>query len=230
MLMTRPHAASRSFVASLPKNLLARLKPVYNPLIKIISLKYGVSISNTEAAIFTSMNGVIHGPKGNGQKAYCVGAATTQIALEHGWAAHMYGETAEAFLSNLINNPPALDLIHLSGIHTRGNIASQLMQNGLKTKNVAVYDQITQHLKKDVNQLILSGAQMLVPLFSPRTSKQFSIQVPRAPSLQLVALSQAVAQNLDTTSYAGVIIVTAPTAAAMQSAISLWVEGQPAYE
>ena len=59
MLMTRPHAASRSFVASLPKNLLARLKPVYNPLIKIISLKYGVSISNTEAAIFTSMNGVI---------------------------------------------------------------------------------------------------------------------------------------------------------------------------
>ena len=100
--MTRPHAASRSFVASLPKNLLARLKPVYNPLIKIISLKYGVSISNTEAAIFTSMNGVIHGPKGNGQKAYCVGAATTQIALEHGWAAHMYGETAEAFLLTLL--------------------------------------------------------------------------------------------------------------------------------
>ena len=180
MLMTRPHAASRSFVASLPKKFIGSLKTCFiTPLIKIISLKVWRLYIKYRSGYF-HINERCHSwsLKENGQKAYCVGAATTQIALEHGWAAHMYGETAEAFLSNLINNPPALDLIHLSGIHTRGNIASQLMQNGLKTKNVAVYDQITQHLKKDVNQLILSGAQMLVPLFSPRTSKQFSIQVP----------------------------------------------------
>lgn len=218
--MTRPRAASQTFVDNLPKELKARITPVFSPLITIDGLRYTATVTDDDAVIFTSANGVSHGPKGNGQPAYCVGAATTEAARENGWAAQTSGETADALVARLVQNPPSKKLIHLSGVHTRGNVSAQLKIHGLNAKNIAVYDQVAQSLSTYARELIASGNTVLVPLFSPRTSAQFAIQAPRATSLHVIALSYAVAQNLEAASYAQIIVASAPNARAMRHAIA----------
>jgi uroporphyrinogen-III synthase len=216
LLMTRPRAASKTFVQALPAAIKGRIVPFYSPLLAIRGLDVDLSLAPGDAVIFTSANGVLHGPKGRGRRAYCVGAATTQIALDNGWAAKMQGLTADALVHEMLRNPVNQRLVHLSGIHTRGNIASRLTAQGVETGNIAVYDQIAQSLTTEAVALISAGKPMIVPLFSPRSAAQFTSEVSQGTFVHVIALSPAVAEAIDGPAYASVQVAQRPDTAAMQ--------------
>ncbi|CAN0167421.1 unnamed protein product, partial [Chrysoparadoxa australica] len=226
LLMTRPRGAAERFVASLPPDVRDRVRPIYSPLIAIEGLDADVDFKD-EAAVFSSANGVAHGPLGAGRRAYCVGAATTRAALARGWAAEERGQTAEALIAGLIAHPPAQPLIHLSGVHTRGDIAARLTAQGIQTRNVAIYDQVAQPLTAEARAAVARGNPLMLPLFSPRTAAQFANQVPKAATVHVIALSDAVADPLVGASYGRVTVAARPDANAMSDEIARVLNDMP---
>lgn len=218
--MTRPLGASQRFVAQLPPDVQARLVPVYSPLLRIAPLNAVVAMSSKDAAIFSSVNGVDAAPDGAGRKAYCIGKATTAAATLRGWEATQCGVDAQSLVATLLAAPPAQRLFHLSGRHTRGDIAGHLTQAGLTVERVVVYDQHLCDLTPEAIQAIDREKRVLVPLFSPRTAAQFVSVAPRTISIHIVALSQAVADATGGAAFAGMTIAQRPDATAMGIALA----------
>lgn len=191
--MTRPRPAAERFVAAMPADLGARVEPLYSPLMRIEAVSGATFPLDTEAAIFTSSNGVALGPDGAGRIAYCVGTATTALAARHGWAAQMAGQDTEALIKNLMKLPPDQPMVHIRGQHTRGGITARLGAAGHGIRDVIVYDQVLQPLSDTAKNAIVREPMTVVPLFSPRTAAHFATQAPCATSLRVVAMSNAVA-------------------------------------
>jgi uroporphyrinogen-III synthase len=217
--MTRPRAAAKAFVAALPDHITSQIAVVYSPLLEIVPLRVDVPLRTSDGVVFTSANAVAHGPDGNGRSAYCVGAATTRAATTKGWAAWQCGATAEALVAHLIRTPPPQELIHLSGVHTRGDVAARLTHHGTPTRNIAVYDQLAQALTGPAKILATGAKPLIVPLFSPRSAAQFAEQVPNASAVHAITFSNAVAQSLGQASYGSVTIADTPDVIAMRVAI-----------
>lgn len=221
LLMTRPRAASEAFVAGLSRLTLSQIDVVYSPVLQIVALTADLGLADVDAVVFTSANGVAHGPDGNGRAAYCVGAATTRAAAARGWTARQCGPTADALVGNLISDPPGQSLIHMSGTHTRGDVATRLTKAGIPTRNIALYDQVLHPLTSLAKSLLMSEKPVIVPLFSPRSAAQFAQQVPDARTVHAIALSNAVAQCLPQASYGSVTVADTPDANAMRSALDV---------
>lgn len=185
-------------------------------------------MGNRDTAIFSSSNGVAHAPAGLGRSAYCVGEATTSAALAKGWRAEMRGTTADSLVASLIQNPPHGRMVHMSGTHTRGDIAARLEAHGMQVETVAVYDQVAQKLSTEALALLASAHPVIVPLFSPRTAKLFSCEAHGCANVHVIAFSKAVAQSLDRASYATVALSSAPDSTAMQAAIASVLSDLPA--
>lgn len=220
LILTRPKPASEAFLAALPKTLRARFAPIFSPLIEIIDLNVSVTLTAQDAAIFTSANGVQAAPKGLGRTAFCVGTTTTQTAQARGWTAEQAGTDANTLISTLISKNPTQRLVHLSGVHTRGEVAVNLMQAGLNVQHIPLYDQRLCGLTETATNTLLREKQVIVPLFSPRTAAQFVTVAPRTASVHVVAISNAVAAALGSASLACLAIATRPDAQAMGEALN----------
>ena len=218
--MTRPRRASEAFLAGLPDPVLHRFQPLFSPLIEIVDLKAQVTLTERDAAIFTSANGVHAAPLGEGRTAYCVGAATTAAAQSRGWNATQSGTDANSLVAALTSLKPRQTLFHLSGLHTRGDIAARLGATGLKVQNIALYDQQLCDLTNEATQILLREKRVVVPLFSPRTAAQFVQVAPRTTSVHAIALSPAVSDALGPGEFAAVTIAARPDAQAMGNALA----------
>ena len=219
LILTRPRAASQSFLASLAPSVRARFAPVFSPLIDIVALDVPVTMSAQDMAIFSSANGVSAAPKGQGRTAYCIGAATTRAANGRGWAAVQSGTDAASLIAALTALKPDPRLFHLAGAHTRGDIAGHLTRAGLNVDHVALYDQHLCALTPEATDIIQTNARVVVPLFSPRTAAQFANVAPRTTSIVAVALSAAVADALGSLPLADLTIAKQPDAQAMGAAL-----------
>ena len=219
LILTRPKPASESFFATLPENVRTRFDPIFSPLINIVDLGTPVSMSRRDAAIFTSANGVEFAPEGDGRTAFCVGDATTQAAKRRGWAAKQAGLDAKALIATLIAKRPKQRLFHLSGKHTRGDVAGHLDQSGLSVEHLTLYDQQLCDLTETAANSLLREKRVIVPLFSPRTAAQFVAVAPRTTSVHVISLSASVADALGSAPLASLTIATQPDAQAMGAAI-----------
>lgn len=219
LILTRPRAASKAFLCPLPREVLDRLQPVFAPLIDIVPYAVDAPMGAHDTAIFTSANGVAHGPEGKGRLAYCVGHATTKAARARQWTATMSGQTADELVASLMQNPPDQRLIHLSGTHTRGNIPQRLSEAGIETLSLPVYDQVPIALSREAHGLLSGTGSVLVPLFSPRTATLFASNAPARNCASVIALSDAVAQALGSFCPADLSIAAAPNAEAMRDAL-----------
>lgn len=208
LLLTRPQLGSDAFWQALPDALRRKLMPVISPLVRIEPTNMPVPDGDV---VFSSANGVLSGPAGNGRKAFCIGAITTAAATEAGWDAQHIGNTADELVSHLIKITPKSPLLHLSGTHTRGEIAPRLTAAGVQTRNIAVYDQILQPLSDKARDLLGRGNPVILPLFSPRTAHQFAKEFNGHAALHIIALSPAVASSLNGVSAQTLHICAAPT-------------------
>lgn len=214
LLMTRPEAASRRFYAALPLALRAALRPVYAPLIAIDAIEQAVDISPYKGIIFTSTNGVtvsrgLDVPPG--KPAYCVGVRTVETAMAGGWSARYLGQSADDLVAGLIADPPPSPLLHLRGVHARGQVSARLSAAGIACDDRVIYDQRGLDLDPAVLAQ-LSQAPALAPIFSPRTGQLFADQFAGSATLYLAALSEPVADSLRNMKHARLAVARNPSA------------------
>ncbi len=218
LLMTRPRDAAERFVAQLSAETRARVTVLFSPLLSIEMLNVPLMLQGVRGVIFTSANGVAAASrltKHRGQPAFCVGRATTNAAKEARWAAEFLGETSDelvAAISGRIDNGP---LLHICGRHTRGNIAQRLSKSGRPTKTQMVYEQKLTPLNQSARVALTSGSEVIAPLFSPRTARQFAKDCPKTARPNVIALSPLVADALADLALATLTTASRPDAEAM---------------
>lgn len=214
LLMTRPTEDSDRFVAGL--GALHGVQVVTSPLICIRVAKT-IAMPSPEGIIFTSSNGVraasqlgvARGP------AFCVGTRTTEKARAAGWDALQAGETADQLVEKLSKLRPNAPLVHLRGKHVRGEIAQRLTEQGLATFESILYEQDTLPLSAAALDVLKGNRLVIVPLFSPRTARQFADTFEGNAHLSVVAMSNAVADSVKHLKYHDIVVSDAPTAQAM---------------
>ncbi|MBL4768490.1 MAG: uroporphyrinogen-III synthase [Rhodobacteraceae bacterium] len=218
LLMTRPNAASVRFVGQLPDTVRAHLNVCYAPLIRIAPLVDQITLGNTSALIFTSANAVELASALVSDRTlpvFCVGTATTQAAKNAGWTAQFAGTTANALIKMLTTLRPVGPMLHLCGVHTRGDIPKRLTTAGIKTTSLAIYDQITEPLTDQANAVLKGMFPVIVPLFSPRTARQFANLATIQAPIWLAALSKEVTKPLNSLDYQKILVCDQPDSASM---------------
>jgi len=225
LLLTRPQASAVRFAAKLDPAAAGRADLVISPLQEIVKLDIDVSLAGYAGVIFSSANGVLHGPDGNGMPAYCVGSQTGAAAKSRGWRVVQVAQDADAFVRAVMGVTPKGPLLHLSGTHQRGDIAARLTAAGLKADRTIVYDQQNLALNKAALDALCGEGPVVLPLFSPRTAAQFVAQAPETGKVYAIAMSAAVAQELTKEQLAGLQILAAPTAREMVHAVELLLLG-----
>lgn len=218
LLMTRPYAASKRFVAMLPDHIRARVSVCYAPLIRIDPIVDQIALGATGALIFTSSHAVELASSlilTRDLPVFCVGRATTRAAIDAGWSAEFAGLTADALVETLSNQRLSFPILHLSGIHTRGAIAERLSAVGIQTTVQPIYDQQVVPLTTDAIARLNRTEPVIAPLFSPRTARHFAGQVQGHAPLWLAALSSDVKKQLKSLNYNKLVTCNRPDAAAM---------------
>ena len=219
LLLTRPSSQSEAFAAGLSEKARANAHIVISPLIAIEGVAPPPEVPDFDKAIFTSTNGVKFGPDGRGRAAYCVGARTAEAAQQRGWHVVDRAEDAEALLVLLKGHAAGETWVHFAGQHRRVDIASALVAMGQTASTVVVYDQVLRSLSDEAQRLLSAEIPLLVPLFSPRTAKHFMHEAQDTSHAHILAMSRAVADEVDPARVAALQIVAAPTAEEMRGSI-----------
>ena len=218
LLLTRPQASAEAFVASLDPDALASVEVLIAPLMRIVSMDAAPDLEKMAGVIFTSANGVHHGPDGEGRPAFCVGAQTTQHAIDRGWDAQMSGSCAKELIATLPTMRPAAPLVHLGGEHTIGDIAQILTAGGIRTDHIALYSQ--QLLRLTVQALQALKGPVILPVFSPRTAKQLVAEATgNLEFAHIIALSDSVAAHFAGEKLSQCLILPSPQAIYMRKAV-----------
>ena len=191
LVLTRPRGGNERVVSGISPALLAQLNIVLSPLIKIKGRPAPMA-AGPVTAIFTSQNGVTHGPSGADQAAYCVGENTARAARDAGWRAVSMGRDLSELTRGLSKLRPQR-FVHFRGVHTAGSLALELAAAEHHVDDVIVYDQELCDLTPEAKHLITTGVPVIAPLFSPRTARHFAQQTKGSEALMMVALSDAVA-------------------------------------
>jgi uroporphyrinogen-III synthase len=194
LLLTRPDGAARRFLADCEAAAGAPLPAILSPVMEIRPVEVHLA-QRPAALILTSENGASRA----GQlklaplDAWCVGPRTTAVARARGFSARDAGPDAEALLrALLLERPPGL-LLHLRGIHARGDLARRLRDNGLEVTEAVAYRQDAQFPTSEARAALDGAGPLVVPLFSPRSAALLAAWGPRAP-LHVLAMSDAIAE------------------------------------
>lgn len=222
LLMTRPHPAAERFVAGLPAALRVQLTVIHAPLLEIVPLAVAVPDEGLRGVIFTSANGVEAAARAGaptGLPAYCVGEQTAEAARVAGWPPRVTCPDAEHLIAALLRLRPEAPLLHLRGVHARGDIAGRLTAGGIETRALPVYDQRLLPLTAQARAALAATGPVIVPLFSPRTARQFADIGGGSAPLYLAAISPAAAEAVENMHPAALIVAGHPDAAAMAAAV-----------
>lgn len=219
LILTRPVDSAERFAQELSMNMKARLDLIFSPLLEIIDLHVTVDLTGYAAVIFSSSNGVRFAPDGGSRVAYCIGEKTTGAAQRRGWEASLAGSTAEQLVHNLTKNSTVGPILHLAGVHQRGDVAGMLKAAGIDVDKVILYDQRVLLLSPEAQHAISSDKPCILPVFSPRTASSLANHITDAQHVTAIALSASVAAPLAGLPFKKVLISDAPTAAAIHKTI-----------
>ncbi|KAA0913269.1 uroporphyrinogen-III synthase [Aquicoccus porphyridii] len=218
ILLTRPAAAARRFADALRAR-LGEVRIVQSPLLRI---EWVMADLPGGVAIFTSPRGVegfLRAGGHAGRACWCVGDATAEAAAEAGFAPRSASGDAKALIAAILESGETGPFVHLRGKHAIADLAAILTKAGRETRAVVVYDQVTQPLGPEAQSLLQGEAPVVVPLFSPRTARQFAGECPvnratRAP-LFIAAMSGAVRDALGDVGASELSIAARPDGQAM---------------
>jgi uroporphyrinogen-III synthase len=218
LLLTRPNHSAQAFVARLSAEVREAADVVIAPLMEVVGLEIKPDLSGIAGVAFTSANGVLHAPLGEGRVAFCVGARTTEAAKAHGWRAQQVGKTAQELIEAFKITPPSGPILHLGGRHTRGDIAKNLTEVGIQARHIALYDQRLLPLSGEGHAALSS--RCILPVFSPRTAHHLAYQAHGSlGNAYIVALSEAVAGPLRGEKTAQLFILPTPDAVYMSKVV-----------
>lgn len=199
LLLTRPEAGSRRFLADLAAEGVTGFTPIISPLLGIEVTGPLRDLDGAGGAIFTSANAVRAYMALGGRPlplCYTVGDATARAAREAGFAPRSAGGNADALVAMIRAEAPGERLVHFRGTHARGEVAGRLAAAGLHAGDAVIYDQPAQELSAAAKAALDGDVPVIAPLFSPRSAAQFAgVPRGRAP-LIVAAMSRDVAAAL----------------------------------
>lgn len=213
LVLTRPEAQSREIAAALG----GYVPVVISPVMQIVAAGRAPSISDYAGVVLTSTNALAHAPDLRGKPAYCVGERTAQAARTAGAEVRLVALDADDLVARLTGNGP---LLHLRGEHARGDIAQRLSSAGIETDSIVVYRQEALPLLAEAKAALEGEGPAILPLYSPRTASLVGERIMHVgPALQVIAMSQAVAEAWRAATGGSAEVVPAPTGEAMLSAL-----------
>lgn len=214
LLVTRPLRQAERFVEECLRQTGPVFRPVISPLIGIEPIDTLPEVAPDEDLIFTSENAVNCAVSlGNlkGRTAYCVGDRTAKAAREAGLSAISAGGAAADLLLLIQSNLEPARYVHLHGEHTRGDIAGNLNRSGVQAREAVLYRQVELTLTPEAIAALHGAAPVIVPLFSPRSAQIFFDQAQGASAqIHVIAISAAVAEQIDAKSGAKFLVSTLP--------------------
>ena len=222
VLLTRPQPQAERFATALHARTGGAAEVLIAPLLRIDLLDLP-EIPDGAALVFTSENGVAAYAAGGGlpgRRAYCVGDRTAEAAGQAGLKARSAGGAADDLIALIVDEAPAGPLVHLHGRHVRGAVVGALRHHGFAITGHAVYDQISLPLAAVARGALLSGRQVLVPLFSPRSALLFAKALPDGAKCRPVCISPATRGALPPALGARARMAEAPTGTAMLKAVA----------
>ena len=219
LLMTRPLPSAHRFVDLLDETARGRVAIIFSPVLEIAPLEVDIRIPRGTHVIFTSVNGVDNAPDGQGRPACCVGPLTTRQAQKRGWHAEMVGRQAGELIETLARRRLAVPLLHLTGVHQRGDIVGELRGRGLTVDRLAIYDQRPVPLSADAFSALSGPLPVFLPVFSPRSASQLAPSLMTSRDVSVIAISEAAAEPLHSAPLAQVLVAAEPTGEAMRESL-----------
>ena len=190
VLITRPQPGADAFAAMLPD-----LKTVISPTMVIIPVP--ADLGAPDVVILTSRHAIATVAALDHQTlCYCVGTATTEKAQAAGLLARLGGETAQDTAARVLADKPKGDILYARGRHVSFDMVGALTSGGLLARELVVYDQIAQVLLPQALEVLKSGVDVVVPLFSVRSAALFFKGCPADAKLRVVAMSSSIAQTV----------------------------------
>lgn len=216
ILLTRPENASRRFAAQL-RETLGSVEVVISPLLEIRPLVQAVDLSGVSALVFTSAHAVPFGARG--MRCYCVGDATARAAKAAGMQAISAGSDSAGLTRRILADGETGPLLHIRGVHTRGQVAQTLSDAGCQTSEIVAYDQAALPLSDTAKALFVGDSPVIVPVFSPRSAEILSKAGLAGPNVWCAALSEPVAEKIENIPSERIRISASPNAAAMTETV-----------
>ena len=198
VLVTRPEPGAGELARAV-EGMGARA--VVSPLMSLVPLPFDVP-SGLAGLIVTSRSGARalgRWRMGRPRRAWCVGERTERELRDLGYEALAVGGDAETLagrLPGLAEGP----LLHVRGVHARGDVAARLSASGLPCAEAIAYDQPALPLTQEARTALAGPDALIVPLYSPRAARLLIRGIAemdgnaRAP-LHIVAMSDAVARE-----------------------------------
>jgi uroporphyrinogen-III synthase len=232
VLVTRPKAEGVTFADALTLRFGPKVRPILTPLIAPRFLKPTVLPRDYGAVVFTSAQAV-EGARRLGislpSLAWCVGRKTAAVATAAGFQAKSADGDAETLAQAIRNDPPNGRILYVRGVDTRGNILEKLQSFGIDADVAIVYAQEPQPLTPDARALLASDADLIVPLFSPRTATLYRNALPQdiRARIHFATMSATVADALAGLPHAALAIADHPDADSMLDAVETLLAGLP---
>lgn len=177
LLLTRPSEASARFAAAFAARFGAGWPIVYAPLMQTRWLEPAVDLNSFGEVIFTSETAVrafCKFAQPRGQRAWCVGERTAQVARDAGFSATAGQSGALVLAEMILRDGGGRTMLWPRGVHVAKDLAELLKTGGIDTVSAVIYQQDERPLTQDALSLLSSEQPILLPLFSPRSAKLFA--------------------------------------------------------
>ena len=197
LIVTRPIQTGESFARKVEQACGYKICTVLSPGLEVVPLNTTLP-ANVQHVIFTSAQGVAQAKRllvPPAAHAWCVGRRTAEAAQALGFKVTVGGGDAVQLLHTMQDSQPVGPIVHIAGVHTRGDIAGTLRTAGMNCTAVAAYDQRVLAPKKVLVQALSGDQPVVIPLFSIRSGLTLTAIDWRAP-VHVVAISQAVADSV----------------------------------
>ncbi len=225
-IVTRPEPEATRFSQTVAAQF--GLEAIISPLMVIAPLQVSLRYQDYNGVILTSANAArqlaaLAVPYD--LPVFAVGDRTAQVASDLGYTVQSAGGDADALVMLLGRLRPKPPLLHLRGEHTCGEIAERLRFLGVQCEERIVYQQVAQKLTTAARIALEGEAQVILPLFSPRSASILGKSGVKPGNAHAVALSAAVAKPLEGLYLSSVSVASRPDEAAMRTAIGELLSG-----
>lgn len=226
LLLTRPDAAARRFLAEVEAKIGNFGQVIISPLIEIGFPDLSFDLAPDTVLAFTSENGARAAARfaaPRGRLAYCVGNRTAAVARHLGFDARSAGGDVGDLARILLLDRPTGTVLHLAGRHQSGDLAGELKAHGIPARAVIAYEQTEQKLTDQARKALAGSGTIVVPVFSPRSANLLAQSLDEATApLWVAAISDAALdplRNHATAAFSATSPDSAGVIAAMQNLI-----------
>jgi uroporphyrinogen-III synthase len=229
LLLTRPQAQSRALAHKIDTEFPDKATCLISPLLSIIPIGDLPDLSEFQALLFTSVNGVqafAALDTAFTARCYCVGSRTAEAAQNAGFNAISANGTGAELISLVAKDlkPAVGPILHIRGEHTAGDVAENLALLDFTVEQAVLYRQHACDLSAAAQHALANGEVRGLPLYSPLTARNLAEILQKNPGwpcdgLTVLCISQNVAAEVQNLALGHVEVSATPDGAGMLSLI-----------